>query len=241
MVWWPLRYLREAWGPRRSIIGRSWLKLKSERVRTFLLEEDPDRDWYVTWVRRAAPASIVEIGPGSAWEARRLAGIGRLHADIAYTCVEPSPALRRWGRQVVPEADWLAGSAERLPVGDSQCQVVYARHVVMHVSDPSLMLRECCRASGGGTVILSLGWWKDDGNTEWLHNEKRNDHLISLSNLSQWFVEAGLSTPRYLVFPPRVNRPQGHVGRDGRTLIAISSPCKDWLDLAEIVRANTLE
>lgn len=88
---------------------------------------------------------IVEVGPGSGKYSFRPHIAPSLNA--VYIDVNP-PGTG------VGEANWIVADAHKLPLRNSVAEEIYAVHVVEHLEDPMLFLREVHRVLVRGGLLL---------------------------------------------------------------------------------------
>lgn len=101
---------------------------------------------------------VLDLGAGTGKLTRQLVALG---ADVI--AVEPGDAMRAVLEQVVPEAQALAGSAERIPLPDASVDVVTAGQA-FHWFRTEEALAEMHRVlrPGGGYALLWNRWDDDD-------------------------------------------------------------------------------
>lgn len=127
--------------------------------------------WSTHWARTAEPvgrriADATAIGPGT----RVLdigCGSGELLRDLAargaeVAGIDPSAAMRRRARTLLPGADIRDGDFERLGQGTGSFDVVIAVNTLQYAPDPVEALRSaaCVLTPGGSLAIAS---WAEDG------------------------------------------------------------------------------
>ena len=73
--------------------------------------------------------------------------------------VEPSPAMRAVGERVVPEAEWLAGTAEAIPLPDASVDAVTVGEA-FHWFDSAAAAAEVARVlRPGGSLLVVFNTW----------------------------------------------------------------------------------
>jgi ubiquinone/menaquinone biosynthesis C-methylase UbiE len=97
------------------------------------------------------PASIVDVGAGTGWWSRVLAGRG-----WRVTAVEPSEAMAGIGRDRCRglAVEWIEASAARLPLADATHDGALLFTVLEFVTDPGAALREAWRVVRPGGLVL---------------------------------------------------------------------------------------
>jgi SAM-dependent methyltransferase len=100
----------------------------------------------------AAGAPVLELGAGTGQLSRAL-----LDAGLELTAVEPLENTRELLSQAIGTGRVLAGTAERIPLGDASVQAVFAADA-FHWFDESRAMPEIRRvlAPGGGVAILRM-------------------------------------------------------------------------------------
>lgn len=97
-----------------------------------------------------APANVLEVGCGQGWLTRQLlealpeARVVGL--DIRDDAIE-------FARELVPGAEFLVATGERLPFDDASFDLVVCSEVLEHVEDPTVVLREIKRVWRGHAVL----------------------------------------------------------------------------------------
>ncbi|MHB8459846.1 MAG: class I SAM-dependent methyltransferase [Candidatus Limnocylindrales bacterium] len=101
-----------------------------------------------------ATGRLLEVGAGTGWWSRILARRG-----LRVTALEPSSAMRRVGAgRGVEKIEWVAGTAERLPVPNEAFDVVLLMTVLEFLPGPEHALTEAWRVvrPGGRLVVGHL-------------------------------------------------------------------------------------
>ena len=74
--------------------------------------------------------------------------------------VDPLPAMRSVGERIVPDAEWLDGAAERIPLPDASVEAVFVAEA-FHWFDPVSATREIARVTrSGGAVVVAFTEWE---------------------------------------------------------------------------------
>jgi ubiquinone/menaquinone biosynthesis C-methylase UbiE len=107
-----------------------------------------ERSWPL--VRTLAITSIVDVGCGTGrsleWFARRLPSASLIGID-------PSDRMLEIARKKVPDAKFLKGSGEKLPLADESADVVVASGIMHHVDHPQVVIGELFRVAKLAVLI----------------------------------------------------------------------------------------
>jgi SAM-dependent methyltransferase len=115
----------------------------------------------VEWLVPRRARTVLDLGAGTGKLTRSLIGAG-----LKVTAVEPAAGMREQLAAAAPGAVVLAGTAERIPLGDASVDAVVVAHA-WHWFDPALAVPEVSRVLvPGGT--LSLVWNMRDETEPWV-------------------------------------------------------------------------
>jgi ubiquinone/menaquinone biosynthesis C-methylase UbiE len=131
-----------------------WKKMASLE---YLKDDHPDRSYFVNFVREGKVQSILEIGAGSQFEARRLREIGQL-TKIAYTIMDVNKFWLKEGKKHLPEVDFRYGSINKIPFPENSFDIVYCRHVIEHQPYYEIPLKEMMRVSRDWVFLNIFRW-----------------------------------------------------------------------------------
>ena len=165
-------------------------------------------------------AVVAEIGAGTGqllvWLAQRAAraiGVDRSERMLQI-CAE---RLRREG---LDNVELRTGQAEKLPLADGECDVVFSSMLLHHLADPAAGIAEMSRiARPDGKVVVSdlakhdQDWTREVMADLWLG--------FTPEQIGQWFAAAGLGDVRYSCDPGAGPGRSGSA-RKLRTFIAIA-------------------
>lgn len=110
-------------------------------------------------------ASIVDLGAGTG----RFAATLRDAFGCAVVAVEPSEAMLDQGRgRVADGVQWLAGSAESIPLEDASVDLVWMSQVFHHLDDPVAAFREIRRVlTPGGHLAMRNATLETEADNQW--------------------------------------------------------------------------
>jgi ubiquinone/menaquinone biosynthesis C-methylase UbiE len=111
------------------------------------------------FVRDVPPATILDLGAGTGRFAVRFA----LSFNATVIGIEPSAGmLAVAARQEKPKnLRYLAGTAQRIPLADASCDLVWLSHVWHHVADHQACARDLRRVLRRGAHVLVRGTFGD--------------------------------------------------------------------------------
>jgi ubiquinone/menaquinone biosynthesis C-methylase UbiE len=112
------------------------------------------------YLDRSARPAIVDVGSGTGMYSRLLAE----HFDAIVTGVDPSVRMREIAERENPHprVQYVAGTAEHLPLPDASCHVALLSNVIHHVADREAGAAELERVLRPGGLLLLRGTARDD-------------------------------------------------------------------------------
>ena len=137
----------------------------------------------------AAVGSVLDVGTGTGLFAEAFAAAG-----ARVTGVDVNAGLLELARAHVPEGRFVEASAEALPFEDGSFDLVFLRHVLHEVDDPSRALREAARTARARVVVV-----------EWPFREEEHGpplaHRMRPETIGSLAKSAGLADGKRVTLP----------------------------------------
>jgi SAM-dependent methyltransferase len=115
----------------------------------------------VQWLVAATAERVLDLGAGTGKLTRQLVASG-----FSVVAVEPLPAMRALGQRAAPEATFLEGTAEQIPLPDASVDAVVVAQA-WHWVDPGRAVPEVARVLRPGGR-LGLVWNDRDERVDWV-------------------------------------------------------------------------
>jgi len=116
---------------------------------------------FAPWAQRladlpavAAARSLLDVACGTGVVARTAAD--RMNAPATVVGLDANPAMLAVAATLRPELTWCAGTAEALPFGGGEFDVVTCQAALMFFTDRTAALREMGRVAGEGAVVVQV-------------------------------------------------------------------------------------
>ena len=142
-----------------------------------------------------APRRVLDVGCGTGYALRQLAA--RLPSATEFLGVDAAPKMIEAARSASSDErlSFVHGTAERLPAGDSACDLVVSTTSFDHWADQGAGIRECARAlAPGGTLVLTDQF----SNLLWpTMLGSRHGKARTRSRVTRLITAAGLREPRW--------------------------------------------
>ena len=124
--------------------------------------------------------SVLDVGTGTGLFAEAFGAAG-----VAVTGVDVSAEMLKHAQQHFPDACYIEGTAETLPLTANSFDLVFLAHVLHEVDDPIAALREAARTTRARVVIA-----------EWPFRQEESgpplEHRLSESQIVELAAKAGL-------------------------------------------------
>lgn len=133
--------------------------------------------------------TVADIGAGTGFISEGLTGRG-----LKIIAVDQSEAMLEAMKHKLagePDIQYRQGRAERLPIADGACRIVFANMYLHHVERPPAAIAEMARilAPGGRLILTDL----DAHEHRWLLEEHHDRWLgFQRPDVERWFKAAGL-------------------------------------------------
>ncbi len=158
---------------------------------------------------------VLDLGCGSGWLVRRLAGIT---PKGSVTGVDVSDEMIRRAQAAsanVPNAQFLRGTAEKLPAPANAFTKVISVESAYYWHDPARGLREILRVlAPGGSVWVLINYYRDNPDChQWEAHYKTPAHLLSAAEWQDLFANAGFRNVQARRIPDLSPTPEVYTGR----------------------------
>jgi len=122
-------------------------------------------------------ALILEVGCGTGAVLQEF-----LHLESScYIGLDINPDYLSYFSRQQPQTGLILGDAHNIPLGDASCDVCFCHFLLLWVKDPSSVLREMCRVTRSGGVVMAIAEPDYGG---------RIDYPSELSLLGKWQTES---------------------------------------------------
>src|SRR5882672_5157174 len=144
-------------------------------------------------MRVSADARVLDVGCGSGWATRLLAGYA-INGQV--TGIDISDEMIRVAREsasALPNTDFEVASAEQLPFPDSEFTHVFSMESLYYYEDIAGALTEIhrvLRPRGLFVAVVDL-YWESKATHQWIDGLKVPVQLLSVDEYRGLFVDAG--------------------------------------------------
>lgn len=144
-------------------------------------------------MRVPADARVLDVGCGSGWATRVLAGYA-INGQV--TGIDISDEMIRVAREssaAFPNADFEVASAERLPFTDCEFTHAFSMESLYYYENISEAVTEIHRVlhPGGLFVAVMDLYWESEATHQWIDTLKVPVELLSVEDYRALFVDAG--------------------------------------------------
>ena len=144
-------------------------------------------------MRVPAEARVLDVGCGSGWATRLLAGYA-INGQV--TGIDISDEMIRVARessQAFPNTDFEVASAEQLPFTDNEFTHAFSMESLYYYSDILKALTEIHRVLRPGGLFVAVVdlYWENEATHQWIDELKVPVELLSVDDYRGLFTDAG--------------------------------------------------
>ena len=144
-------------------------------------------------MRVPADARVLDVGCGSGWATRLLAGYA-INGQV--TGIDISDEMIRVAREssgAFPNTDFEVASAEHLPFTDSEFTQAFSMESLYYYSDILKALTEIHRVLRPGGLFVAVVdlYWENEATHQWIDDLKVPVELLSVDDYRGLFIDAG--------------------------------------------------
>jgi SAM-dependent methyltransferase len=144
-------------------------------------------------MRVPADARVLDVGCGSGWATRLLAGYA---IDGQVTGIDISDEMIRVAREsshAFPNTDFEVASTEHLPFADHEFTHAFSMESLYYYSDILKALTEIHRVLRPGGLFVAVVdlYWENEATHQWIDELKIPVELLSIDDYRGLFIDAG--------------------------------------------------
>jgi SAM-dependent methyltransferase len=149
-------------------------------------------------MRVPADARVLDVGCGSGWASRLLAGYA---IDGQVTGIDISDEMIRVAREsshAFPNTDFEVASTEQLPFADNEFTHAFSMESLYYYSDILKALTEIHRVLRPGGLFVAVVdlYWENEATHQWIDELKVPVELLSVEDYRGLFIDAGFVSIR---------------------------------------------
>ena len=144
-------------------------------------------------MRVPADARVLDVGCGSGWATRALAGYA-INGQV--TGIDISDEMIRVAREssaAFPNTDFEVASAERLPFSDNEFTHAFSMESLYYyenISEAVIEIHRVLRPGGLFVAVVDL-YWENEATHQWIDSLKVPVELLSVEDYRGLFIDAG--------------------------------------------------
>lgn len=138
-------------------------------------------------------ARVLDLGCGSGWAARLLAGYARRGRVVGLDISDEMIEAARSSSKEFENLEFRVGSAERLPFDDGEFTHAFSMESLYYYADMPAALREVRRVLGPGGLFAAVVdlYAENKPSHQWIEQLRVPVHLLSVQEYRALFDEAG--------------------------------------------------
>jgi SAM-dependent methyltransferase len=147
----------------------------------------------IVLLRVPADARVLDVGCGSGWATRLLAGSAIRGRVTGIDISDEMICVARDSSQTVPNVDFEIASAERLPFNDNEFTHAFSMESLYYYRDIPRALAEIYRVLKPGGVFVAVVdlYWENEATHQWIDNLNVPVELLSVEDYRGLFTDAG--------------------------------------------------
>jgi SAM-dependent methyltransferase len=149
-------------------------------------------------MRVPADARVLDVGCGSGWASRLLAGLATNGRVTGIDISDEMITLARESSRTFPNVDFEIASAEQLPFNDSEFTHAFSMESLYYYRDIPRALKEIhrvLRPDGVFVAVVDL-YWESQATHQWIDTLKVPVELLSVADYRSLFIDAGFVSIR---------------------------------------------
>jgi len=149
-------------------------------------------------MRVPADARVLDVGCGSGWASRLLAGFA-INGQV--TGIDISDQMIRVARdssRTFPNVNFETASAEQLPFSDNEFTHAFSMESLYYYAKISKALGEIFRVLKPGGLFVAVVdlYWENEATHQWIDNLNVPVELLSVDDYRSLFIDAGFANIR---------------------------------------------
>ena len=144
-------------------------------------------------MRVPADARVLDVGCGSGWASRLLAGFAIKGRVTGIDISDEMIRVARESSRSFPNVDFQVASAEQLPFNDSEFTHAFSMESLYYYRDIPKALAEIHRVLKPGGVFVAVVdlYWENEATHQWIDTLNVPVELLSVDDYRSLFIDAG--------------------------------------------------
>jgi len=149
-------------------------------------------------MRLPLDARVLDVGCGSGWASRLLAGISIKRSVTGIDISDEMVRIAREASASFPNIDYETAGAEQLPFTDNEFTHAFSMESLYYYRDIPRALEEIHRVLKPGGVLVAVVdlYWENEATHQWIDTLKVPVELLSVDDYRSLFVDAGFVSIR---------------------------------------------
>jgi ubiquinone/menaquinone biosynthesis C-methylase UbiE len=149
-------------------------------------------------MRVPASARVLDVGCGSGWASRLLAGFANQGSVTGIDISDEMINLARESSRRFPQCDFQIASAEQLPFSDNEFSHAFSMESLYYYRDIPRALKEIHRVLKPGGVFVTVVdlYWENEASHQWIAGLKVPVELLSIDEYRSLFRDAAFMNIR---------------------------------------------